>query len=354
MSKIKVLFILPSLRAGGAERVISFIAQNIDKKTFDPILIVVGFEKDKSYSIENLKVVYLNKTRVIKGVPSLFYLLRQYKPNIVVSSIGHVNILLGVFSLVFPNMRFIAREASVNGKRKRSKSIKNQIYERLVKLFYPRLDKIICQSIDMKEDLLENYDISSEKVIVINNPITNSQKSPRAKTKINYDKTINYITIGRLVDVKGHSRILEALSKISFAFTYTIIGEGPLKSEIFDIIKNYNMVEKVKYVAFTNNVNEYLLASDFFLQGSYIEGFPNATLESCTVGTPVIAFDAPGGTKEIIKNGINGFIVKSEEEFLDKLRERYDWDASQIISSVHEKFGAETIINQYTNLFLKI
>ena len=45
---------------------------------------------------------------------------------------------------------------------------------------------------------------------------------------------------------------------------------------------------------------DYLSDSDFFIQGSYVEGFPNSVLESCSVGTPVIAFNCPGGTKEII------------------------------------------------------
>jgi glycosyltransferase involved in cell wall biosynthesis len=90
------------------------------------------------------------------------------------------------------------------------------------------------------------------------------------------------------------------------------------------------------------------------LQGSYSEGFPNALLESCVVGTPVIAFNVPGGTKEIIEDGVNGFLVKNENEFLEKLNDNRIWDPEAIRESVVRKFSKEKILKQYENLFLDI
>ena len=75
-----------------------------------------------------------------------------------------------------------------------------------------------------------------------------------------------------------------------------------------------------------------------FLQGSYSEGFPNALLESCSVGVPVIAFNAPGGTKEIIDNGINGYIVENEEDYISKLKEDRIWDPKIVKDTVYKKF----------------
>ena len=58
---IKITFVIPSLAAGGAERILSFIAQNLNPQIFDATLLVIGFEKDKVYDIGELNVVYLNK-----------------------------------------------------------------------------------------------------------------------------------------------------------------------------------------------------------------------------------------------------------------------------------------------------
>ena len=64
-SRKSIVFVLPSLAAGGAERVMSFIAQNINKQKYDVTLIVFGFEKDKAFEVANIKIIYLNKPRVL-------------------------------------------------------------------------------------------------------------------------------------------------------------------------------------------------------------------------------------------------------------------------------------------------
>src|SRR5690606_21126495 len=106
---------------------------------------------------------------------------KSNKPNVVMSSIGHVNILMGIFTFFFKNTKFITREASVSGKRKNSNSLKNLLFKSSAKFLYPKLNKIVCQSIDMKVDLIENYELSAEKVIIINNPITITQTDSATK-----------------------------------------------------------------------------------------------------------------------------------------------------------------------------
>ena len=161
-------------------------------------------------------------------------------------------------------------------------------------------------------------------LLIIQNPITDDFK---IKNEVVTTKTkhFNFITVGRLAEIKGHLRIINILSKINTSFTYTIIGDGPLKSEILVEAKRLNISEKIKHIPFTNKIAEQLSKNDFFLQGSLSEGFPNALLESCAVGTPAIAFDVPGGTKEIIENGVNGFLVDTEQEFIDRLNNLNLW-----------------------------
>ena len=78
--KIKIFFVLPTLYAGGAERVISFVSQNLDKEKFDSKLIVIGFEKDSKYAVSGIPVVFLNKKRVLNGAFALFKILLKQKP----------------------------------------------------------------------------------------------------------------------------------------------------------------------------------------------------------------------------------------------------------------------------------
>lgn len=356
MTKKKILFVLPSLKAGGAERVVSFLAKNLDQNVFEIKIVIVGYKKDSVYNVDDLHIIFFNQDRMLNGLYPLFKFIKINKPDIVFGTIRHVNIILGFYNLVFRNVRFIVREASVMSSMLKFSNSKNQIPDFLVKFLYNHLDAIVCQSNDIKKDLKNELGIRKSKLITINNPITQLKQFSTSKTE--YPKIIKFITIGRLSEEKGHGRILEGLAKVkNYSFTYTIIGRGPLELKIKDLANKLGVLDKIKFIAHTSKVLDYLSESDFFIQGSFVEGFPNAVLESCSVGTPVIAFDCPGGTKEIIKDGINGFLAVTEGDFNKTLHNLNDipvFNRSVVQASVLSKFSSQKIIKEYENLFLSV
>jgi glycosyltransferase involved in cell wall biosynthesis len=354
--KINILFVIPSLAAGGAERILSFVAQNLDKNKFDTTLLVTGYKKDTVYQLENLNIVYLNKPRVLKAFFSVFSFLRKYKPNVVVSSIVHLNVLIAFMSPFFRSTKFVAREAnvlSVLNKYNPSSSI--FFSKRVITLAYKLVDCIICQSKDMQQDMLNYFNIPENKTVLINNPITNIFQ---LKTHLKNEKDpIKFITIGRLSKEKGHLRIIEALSQVNFPFKYTIIGSGIEKDLIFDTIEKKGLYDKVEYIKFTKEVDKYLANSDLFLQGSYVEGFPNVLIESCVVGTPILAFNAPGGLDEIIDISINGYIAETPEEYinyLNAINKNYPFNPQTVSHVVIKRFNKDKIISKYESLFLNL
>lgn len=357
LKKKRIIFLLPSLRPGGAERVMSFVASSLDSELFETVLLIIGFKKDSVYDVGVDELIYLNKKRLLNSLFSIYKIIRSKKPDIVVSSISHVNVYMGFLALLFRRTKFIGREASVLSSMSKFASNNQRILKKLMKIFYPLLDLIVCQSQDMKEDLIQELKLNPDKLKVIYNPITNIVSD---LNRINQKKSeeIRFITVGRLSKEKGHYRILKGLSKINgYSFKYTIIGSGPLEKHIKKRVEDMGLFEKVDFIPYTTDVLIELNNSDFFLQGSFVEGFPNAVLESCTVGTPVIAFDAPGGTRSIIQHGLNGYIVKDIEEFislLNGLKNQDDFSSKDIKEFVLSKFSSEVILNDYKNLFSSV
>jgi glycosyltransferase involved in cell wall biosynthesis len=352
VNRKKIFFVIPSLGPGGAERIISFIAQKLDSSKFEVKLIVIGFEKDSVYIVQNIDIVYLNKTRMINSIPLLFTIFFKYKPSVVLGSISHINILLGFFTYFFGKTKFVGRESTVLSHRLVKNNIRKIIYTKMIIFFYNRLHKIVCQSEDMKQDFELFFQIDTSKLEVINNPITEIKEMPR---KLFSHNAVSFITVGRLSEEKGHFRIIEGLSKIKeYNFIYTIVGSGPLLTEIKERTVQLGLREKVRFIPYTSRVLEEINKNDFYIQGSYVEGFPNALLESCSIGTPVIAFNSPGGTKEIVENEVNGFLVENEAEFIsilnniDKLK---SIKKDEVKSSVIEKYNGERIIKKYETLF---
>ena len=116
MNRTKILLIIPHLKAGGAERVVSFVFKNLDRTVFEPLLVVLGFEKENHYLVEDKNIIYLNKNRLRNALFDIVTIIRTKKPDLVFGSIGHINIYLGFLKYFFPKIKFIAREASVYSK----------------------------------------------------------------------------------------------------------------------------------------------------------------------------------------------------------------------------------------------
>ena len=350
----KILFILPSLVAGGAERIISFLSQNLDDKIFAPTLLIIGKEQETAYNVDRVKTIYLEKERVLQGVLPMYKQIKKLKPDLVVTAIGHLNAAAGILSIFFPRIKFVAREVNVLSVAKKFKKSPSPLISIAAKVGYRYVDAFICQSKDMQNDFLKLNKVPKEKVHLINNPVTDGFEL--LKSDINIRNPIKFITVASLKKQKGHLRILNALSKFEDSFTYTIIGNGSELEAVLSKVKELGLESNVTHVLHTNKVPKYLADNDIFLQGAFVEGFPNCLLESCSVGTPVLAFNAPGGLDEIIDYGVNGFVAKNEEEFIQLLHKSkdYAWNPKKISESVTSKFGKEIILKKYETLFLEV
>ena len=152
---IKVVFAIPSLRAGGAEKVMSFLAQNLDTNKFESHLLVIESQKASAYEIEGIKLTYLNKPNVRSAIPDIYNFIKKEKPEIVMSAIAHLNTMMAFLSPFFPKTRFIGRETTVSSENNFGKSTP-LLLKPLFKLKPKLLDCIVCQSNDMRDDLLNN------------------------------------------------------------------------------------------------------------------------------------------------------------------------------------------------------
>lgn len=352
--KINITFALPSLAAGGAERVMSFVAQNLDKTKFNVTLLITEFEKNAAYDIKGIPVIYLNKDRVLKAIPALFKYVIKNKPDIIISAIGHLNTVMAYATIFSKHTKFISREVNILSALKDYALKKNTIGSYFSNRRFNYSDKIICQSNDMKEDIQKYNDIDEGKLVVINNPITDAFQCE--KTEKTNDK-LHFITVARLKEQKGHKRVIDALSKIEFPFHYTIVGDGPEHDNVFAQLEKYNLMPQVTHIENTNVVPKYLTESDVYLQGSFIEGFPNAVIESSAMGTPILAFNAPGGINEIIEPNINGHIVDNEDQFIQKLNDYnndYLFKPKDVSHSVTKKYSKTIIVKRYEAVFLDV
>ena len=161
-----IIFILPDLETGGAERIVMTLANNLPRDRFDPKIMLLRKEGGYlKYIKKDVEIINLNVSRIRHSLPFIIREIRKRKPNIVFSGFGEVNAYISLFVKMFPKTKFIARETNVVSEHVTRKEI------RFFYKFYNNYQQIICQSDDMMNDLTTNFNIDSRKITKINNPI---------------------------------------------------------------------------------------------------------------------------------------------------------------------------------------
>lgn len=363
---IKILFVTHSLGSGGAEKVFSLIMNNLDRTKFSIDCLLLNRVTHEVVLEPDIHLTELKSTFFLKSIVKVSSYIRKSKPDIVLGTVAPVNILLMVVKLlsILDHSRpiYVLRESTVLSEFQKLKGAKNRILIRMVSWFYPFYDKIICQSNDIKNDLHRSFHISKSKLVLINNPVM-FNSIVEVDNSID-GKDLKFVTVGRLRQEKGVERLLQIIAKYKTVaikpFKYYILGDGDVEntSKAKKLVKRLSISENVELVGHFNNPVEFIKDADLFLQGSFFEGFPNAVLEACSVGVPVIAFDVPGGTKEIIRHGKNGILVDDGklDDYVNYLTriDSFEFDRKSIVQDIQDRFSIKVIMSEYEQLFESI
>ena len=358
--KIKLLIIIPSLQCGGSERYVTVLCNHIDKEKFDVTLVVLN-NSDPFFIINEpaIKIIDLKVPRVLQSFFKIKKAVKSLKPDIIFTTANHLNLFFAIFKrTITGDIKIVGRESSIVSLQKKHEKF-TWFFNVLLKKYYKRLDFIICQSAYMQKDLVEQYHVQKEKTIIINNPVElmdNKSLLPNKKETTN--RIYKFVTVSRLSKVKGITRLINAVKHLKVPFIYHIIGEGAERPVLEQLIIDQGLSEKVILEGVKKQPYQNMEDADLFLMGSYHEGFPNALTEAGLLGIPVVAFDAPGGIKEIIRDGENGFLVKENDGvlFAETIQKALsaNFNKSQISQQTSKRFSVTTIIQKVEQVFEEI
>jgi glycosyltransferase involved in cell wall biosynthesis len=325
-------------------------------------LIKPNKEHFANYLSADITIHQFNFTRTVQAFLPLLSFIRKKNPHIVFSTLTHLNFILGIVKF-FVNRKilFVARESSII-----SSSLKDEKFSALFrfcyKWVYRNFDLIICQSNAMANDLVTNFKLNPSLIKVIYNPVdfdlVSASIASVEKTNSSSPR-VELLCVGRLHPAKGYDRLLKAISIVKHLdFRLKIIGDGPLKEELEKMTTTLRLTEKVNFLGIQENPFHFMAQADCLLLPSYYEGLPDVVLEANACGLPVIAFNSPGGTAEIIQDGLNGWLIQDGdlEAFARKIeaREYLAMDKEKIISFVSKNFSLDKITTEYEDAILSI
>jgi len=319
----KLCLVIPSLQAGGMERVMSELASYIsDRCDIQVHMVLYGITREVFYPlpkeivIHSPEFVFNNTLRIISAIRTLFYLrseIRRISPAVILSFGEYWN------SFVLIALKLLPYPVYISDRCQPDKSL-GKFHDFLRRILYPGAAGLIVQTRKAEEIYRSVY--RHPNIQVIGNPVRTIEKD----NAIQRDNIV--LTVGRLIKSKNHDRLIEIFLKISMpGWKLVIVGYDHLKQNVsknlYRIIRENNAEGKIILAGKQTDVDSYYRKSRIFAFTSVSEGFPNVIGEAMTAGLPVIAFDCIAGPAEMIENNKNGILIPLYDymTFEEKLRE---------------------------------
>lgn len=321
--KINLIFFHPYSAIGGADNSLFKLISGLNQKKYNINFITIN----KSFLKKKLSGVKFIEIKSSRSLYSIFKLRNEikkqvesniYKKNILISNQNYANILAYLSSYKIKNLKKIFIERNHTDELFFNKKIfrfaKNMIIYALLKLIYPRVDRIIAISLGLKKNL--KTIVPKSKIDLIYNPAFDNKIFNLSKEKVNYkfERKNNYIIcVSRFTKRKGIPELIisfcEAL-KINKNLRLLLVGYGDEKKNITNLIRKRRVKENIKIISNCFNPYPFIKKSHLLILNSKYEGFGNVLVEAIMLNTPVISTNCNSGPSEILLNGKGGDLIK--------------------------------------------
>ena len=348
----RLTLVIPSLEAGGAERVLARLAnrwaaqsRSVVLLTFDDGSKAPFYALDGSVAHRPLGLAGASSNALaaaaknIARVRRLRRAIAESRPQAVVSFIDNVNVLALLAA------RGLGAPVVVSERTDPSMHRIGPFWNAARRCVYPLASAIVVQNEDVKRGFGPRL---AEKISVIPNPVV---APPAAADGPAAAPTI--AAMGRLGREKGFDLLIEAFARISPRrpeWELEILGEGPERAALEALAGKLGVAGKVRLPGLVQEPAGRLRRAQIFALPSRYEGFPNALCEAMACGLAVVAADCPSGPRAIVRSGRDGILVPPEDaDSLASALERLMADPAerrklgQNALEVVERFGLERV-----------
>lgn len=317
-----VLFI-SALRKGGAERVMVNLADYLHRNGVR-VTLVTQYICEEEYALPAGIPRILSEITPQEETGSRIgdFLARYRKlrrifmelaPDCILSFIGKNNLM----TLLCTRFTGIPAVVSVRGEPK--SEYYNTVMRFLAKTLFACAAGVIVQT-GAARDFFPP--VIRKKAVILKNPLNpafvRERRTGRPDGRI--------VSVGRVDANKNHALILRAFARIAPEFPDTslvIYGDGEKRRELIGKAQELGLSNRVQFPGAVSDVAEKIRTASAFVLSSGHEGMPNALIEAMCLGIPSISTDCPcGGPRELIEDGVNGYLIPvgDEEALADRLR----------------------------------
>jgi glycosyltransferase involved in cell wall biosynthesis len=319
-SRFSLAIYLPDLGGGGVERMRVNLAHAFIQRGID-VTFVLHQARGQNLALlpPAARVISLEASRTLAALPGLVRFLRAHRPDVLLSSLGHNNVLaLCARDLARVQTRVVVCQH--NALSRESKAFARwqyRILPQLYRLLLPRADAVVAVSKGVADDMSRAARLARERISVIYNPVVSPafEVGPDGHGAphpwFDNPATPVFVGMGRLVPQKDFPTLIRAFAALdrSLDARLMILGDGPLRAELAALAEELGVGPRVELTGFKSDPLPYLRRAAALVMSSSYEGFGNVLVEGMACGTPVISTDCPYGPAEILDNGAFGPLV---------------------------------------------
>lgn len=351
---MRIMFIISSLGGGGAERVVSTLANELAARGHHITVVLTSRDNQDYPLIEQVSLVKLNcgcryrniptPIRIARRILDIRNTIKENSADAVISFVAETNIDVCLASVG------LCTPVIVSERNDPAAEPANRIKQFIRKLAYWRADGFVFQTPDAQAFFSRRI---QKKSVIILNPMV-----PRFTELYIGEREKRIVAVGRLYEQKNYPLLISAFSRFSALhpeYTLEIYGEGPLRAAIETQIQVCGLVGKVLLKGFSKDVQTQIRTAAFFVMPSAFEGMPNALIEAMSLGLPCISTDCRcGGPRMLIENGKNGLLVPVNDEdalteAMRKLAEdsAYAKSLGDCASQINKRVNVRIIVDQW-------
>jgi glycosyltransferase involved in cell wall biosynthesis len=363
---VRLTCVISSLAVGGAERVLTTLANawaragsKVTILTFDDGRAPSFFPVDERVAHSSLDLLADSPnlvSAVVANARRIFAVrraVRRAAPDVVVSFMDATNVLtllatrgLGVPVVVSERINMALYSSG-------------RAWRKLRSITYPWADRIVVQTDAALRQLPSHW---QRRAVAIPNPVLPPAASITRSDSASTARRI--IAVGRLDDQKGFDRLLGAFERVArrhAGWTLQIWGDGPARHRLLGMRSELGLETRVEFAGTTTDIYGALREADLFVLPSRFEGFPNVLCEAMAAGLPVVACDCPYGPREIVRDGVDGVLVKPDdiERLADAVSRLIENEAERQrlaarAPEVVHRFGLERVLRDWNVVFAAI
>jgi GalNAc-alpha-(1->4)-GalNAc-alpha-(1->3)-diNAcBac-PP-undecaprenol alpha-1,4-N-acetyl-D-galactosaminyltransferase len=312
----RLTLVVPSLALGGAERVVTRMANHWATHGDAVTVITLSSAACDTYSLEpSVTRVALDLMRdsagFVQALSNNLTRVRKLKaaivgsrPDTVVSFTDRMNVV------TLLACRSLPVDAVISERIDPSQQPFGPPWSWIRRWIYPRARALVVQTQAVRRQM-ESV-MRGRPIYVIPNAVDARSDRPEPEPPRSSEGRLQLAAMGRLAPQKGFDLLIEAFSRAAEGqpnWSLSILGEGPERRRLEEQIHERRLDSQVRLLGWVPDPTSILRRCDGFVLSSRYEGFPNALLEAMALGLPAISFDCPSGPAEIIQDGADGLLV---------------------------------------------